>query len=67
MKHWAISINQEVRECLGPHARTVAHLMPLKNYYPGPVQAIDEADLMEKLYGELDSDRTKKTSKALLQ
>ena len=32
-----------------------------------PVQAIDEADPLEKLYGELDSDRTKKNSKALLQ
>ena len=32
-----------------------------------PVQAIDEENMMEKLYGELDSDRTKKNSKALLQ
>ena len=49
---------------LGPHARST---LDAAEKLLTPVQAIDEADLMEKLYGELDSDLTRKTSKALLQ
>ena len=49
---------------LGPQARST---LDAAEKLLNPVQAIDEADLMEKLYGELDSDRTKKNSKALLQ
>ena len=50
---------------LGPQARTST--LDAAEKLLTPVQAIDEADLMEKLYGELDSERTKKNSKALLQ
>ena len=50
--------------CLGHQARSTLDAAE-KLLTPG--QAIDKADLMEKLHGVLDSDRTKKTSKALLQ